>query len=567
MATPVGVFLTYCSYLKHDVVVSFEVPAFHQYVSGMVTVRGYVSGRPYDRLVIELDGHPYQWESFPFVLDTTLLPDGLYTLRCLAFHKHQLIASAHVQFYVVNTLPTVSFFYPKDGDVLGGVVDIIVGTEQGLPLDNVELLLNGRVPVNTLRLDTTKLPDGYHTLSAIVTNRAGLTGRADVGFFVDNTPPRILSLGLEHLSAHKDAPLRGRIRLRPTIEEENISQAEWYVNDVLVSTELSLTFDTTELEDGEHTIRLIVYDRARWRASHEAVFSTDNTPPVVQWSVPDGQVPLVLPQWATLYVDVISEDSDIVEVTHYANGHVIKPGWLPLNQFAPGSQVVIETLVRDRAGNVTLLKKVVHVADSVTGSFLNIIRPIQIFCNALAFRREKLGLRPPLGFVVRPSFLICPESDTPNLVCDSTSPLWLEFEAAPLLMFGPSSLLGGGFGIYLNPDLLEKGLLPARVLLKAGSLTSVTVLERLERATRVHWYNLGWIALCAEHEIKVTGWLTMQWRLGIAYVVLYSIVGYEGSSYERPGGLRPPPQDRISEEQKATLMWPWWAVSLRIPLY
>lgn len=563
VVTAVGVWYTYQSFLKHDVDVTVYDPADSQYVAGRIIVRGSVFGWPYDRVTVELAGTGMAWQGFPFVLDTTQLSEGEHQLLCRVLRGNVVVRERTVRFFVRNTPPAVSILHPQDGDVVSGEVEVIVEAEETTM--GVTILLNGERSLTRPVLNTWGLADGHYTLTAIAVGPSERSGTATVGFVVDNTPPRITSLGLE-----RSTPVSGTLRLRPEIEEENISSMAWYVDGVYVGGDRSLSLDTKNRPDGEHSIRLEVRDKVGQEAILEHTFYTDNTPPVVVlWSL--AASPGRIPRSAPLFIDVIAQDeSGIAEITHYANGRVIEPGWLSLSQFESGATITIRTLVRDGAENATELRRVIEVQQTGKAVLWDVVSS---WLEGLGFQRQKHGTGPQFGTRLLQGWLVCSDLDATQKNCVNTPILWVECDLSPVLPLvfsGPLTLTGAGIGVYLNPHFLESSLLPTRLIFDVGGVTDISVLDRSDKQRTVLWYSFGWIGASVEVQLDYASWITGQFRFGVALLLLKSIEGYiADSDPDRRGGpgLPQPPGDRISERWEAWPYLSWWSLSLRFPLF
>lgn len=125
-------------------------------------------------------------ESWNYLLDTTVLADGLYTLFIRAFDKTGAYGDYTVLFSVDNTLPTVSLVSPKDGDELAESVSLEGRGADNLnlkslkyifkPLDEKAKTLSGDLPTTggfTENVDITKLAVGWYNLSLEATDDAG----------------------------------------------------------------------------------------------------------------------------------------------------------------------------------------------------------------------------------------------------------------------------------------------------------------------------------------------------------------------------------------------------------
>jgi hypothetical protein len=172
---------------------------------------------------------------------------------------------------------------PLDGQAVWGVLDEPFGNCEALASDSsdigrVEFYLDG-VLTNTERyvpysctIDTTRYPDGPHTIRAKAYDRAGNVSQASVSVVFDNyaadqTPPSLgfrVPLGGQAVSGLLDEPLGNCEAL--ALDAGGIDRVDFYLDGVLTNTEryvpYSCTIDTPRYPDGLHTITAKGYDHA-----------------------------------------------------------------------------------------------------------------------------------------------------------------------------------------------------------------------------------------------------------------------------------------------------------------
>lgn len=129
--------------------------------------------------------------------DTTAVSDGIYQLSAIAqdVAGNEAMATA-ITVTVDNMPPTIVMTTPPDQATVGGIVLISADANDINGVAGVQFLLNGAILGDedtiapyTIELDTTTLPDGTHTLSAVAHDAVGNTTTATaITIIVDNIP-------------------------------------------------------------------------------------------------------------------------------------------------------------------------------------------------------------------------------------------------------------------------------------------------------------------------------------------------------------------------------------------
>ncbi len=128
------------------------------------------------------------------------LQEGLNQIVVTATDSGGNSSSAAITVNLDTTAPMVSFGSPGSGDLVSGIVEIIVDAQDAAPGSGVaqmelyagQMLLTSGPGANlTVDLDTLGLGDGNHVLMAMATDGAGNQGSASMSITVDNTPPTI----------------------------------------------------------------------------------------------------------------------------------------------------------------------------------------------------------------------------------------------------------------------------------------------------------------------------------------------------------------------------------------
>ncbi|WP_337845829.1 Ig-like domain-containing protein, partial [Thermus sp.] len=127
------------------------------------------------------------------------LPSGEYTLKAKAYVGSLEKESQPIRFTYDKDHPSVAID-PLSSLVVKGTVTVVVRATDNVGVARVQLFAGGTLLGEqtsgvgdryTFSVDTTRLPDGSHTLRAVAVDRSGNASEALVGVTVDNTPPMV----------------------------------------------------------------------------------------------------------------------------------------------------------------------------------------------------------------------------------------------------------------------------------------------------------------------------------------------------------------------------------------
>ena len=412
----------------------FTSPADQEVLRGTCIVDGIFSGQLGD-YTLALDGEDID-RRIPFALDTAAIPDGTHALSLHIQRGGTTTRVAATVFTVDNNPPSIVVSSPADGSVVAGTV-VVESEIRGAREDTRPRFALDGVPRETLSsIDTRLLAEGAHSLVIEAEDSSGNVGEARVEFVVDNTPPRILSIGIE-----EDARLRGEIALVPGVDESNPSSAKWFLDGLEVGEDWDLRLDTAELDDGNHRLELIARDKAGAEDSLEAVVTVDNTPPPLHWALRScGETTVYRDQ--RLPLGITSEAGAAITVR--VDGVSVEDSHLTFSGYEVGESLSVDVCALDPAGNVQTLAHTVRIGRDLSSRLMS----LWIVAKAFAYRLgEPLRLLFGAFDAARPSFSFeyCPPA---------TSPYWIGARAGIDL---PSSELyirlapvpGFGFSIPL----------------------------------------------------------------------------------------------------------------------
>ncbi|MBM4248910.1 MAG: hypothetical protein FJ149_05665 [Euryarchaeota archaeon] len=125
-------------------------------------------------------------------LDTRLLADGEATINLTATDLAGHAVSSETTFRVDNAASSLLILFPMEGECMGGTCELLVEARDAHP-GSIEYRVDGQGWVDIGQpLDTTRLADGRHEISARALDAAGHETLATVSVLVDNNDPAVL---------------------------------------------------------------------------------------------------------------------------------------------------------------------------------------------------------------------------------------------------------------------------------------------------------------------------------------------------------------------------------------
>ena len=284
-------------------------PAANSVISGVVSISGTASD-PVKLVSVDvaIDGGspatPQGKESWFYSLDTTHLTNGSHTITARATNTFGLVTLAKITVTVANGTssqpPTISIAQPANGAAVSGTVSILGAAADAAALASVKVSIDGATPVaaNGLQnwsyaLDTTKLSNGTHTVTATAANQAGLTASAAITLNVNNVASQPPTISIAQPSTN--ATVSGTASIQGTAADAA----------ALVSVKISIdsatpvaanglqnwtyALDTTKLSNGTHTVTATATNQAGLTASAAITLNVNNVssqPPTISIAQP-----------------------------------------------------------------------------------------------------------------------------------------------------------------------------------------------------------------------------------------------------------------------------------------
>ncbi|MFH1531886.1 MAG: Ig-like domain-containing protein, partial [Pseudomonadota bacterium] len=272
-----------------------------------------------------------------------------------------------------ETPPSVEFVQPLDGAEVEGLVAVEVGATDDTGVVSVELFMGGEsqgideeAPYE-FAWDATALWSGTYSLKAVALDAAGNAGEATIAVTVlgecdenGDCPPIV-----GFLAPEADAFVGGLVEIKASASDDDVVvKVRFLVDEGLLLEDIQVPYkaawDTTEFDDGPHTLALVAYDTTDKTAAAEIEVTVDNTPPEITLTSPEEGViqhdEIVLSAEAsdTLQMDRVEFSVDGSEPTAVSEEpwEFVYDG----TALAAGTHVV-EATAFDAAGNETMVSR------------------------------------------------------------------------------------------------------------------------------------------------------------------------------------------------------------------
>jgi hypothetical protein len=253
-------------------------PATNSYVKGIINVTFTHNDTNLESATLQLDGEFLaEVTSTTYQLwNTTSLNDGIHTLTLTVLDMAGNTKTVEVTVTVDNTLPDVEILEPSDGDYKKGTVDVTFYAYDA-NVERISLHIEGGVLAATWNSSGTHTDaDGAHTITILISDKAGNQLSVTSTIIVDNTRPtfEITSLG-------NGTTLSGTVTINYTATDASPPVTLiLYIDDVPILINQPYPWDTTKVVDGNHTIRIVAADLVGNTKETAITVKTANAPPV-----------------------------------------------------------------------------------------------------------------------------------------------------------------------------------------------------------------------------------------------------------------------------------------------
>ncbi|MHC4470044.1 MAG: Ig-like domain-containing protein [Planctomycetota bacterium] len=184
--------------------------------------------------------------------------------------------------------PTVTITSPSDGSVVWGSVTLAADASGEEAITDVEFFVDGEsVGVDdtspySITWNSSTVGDGQVDVSAVATDLAGLTGNDVVSVTVDNVddPPSVTITAPQAGSTVSGTAVT---IAAVASDDGSVVQVQFFVDGVPVGTDMTspyqVTWNSTTVADGSHTITATATDDTAQTASHNVPINVLNTAP------------------------------------------------------------------------------------------------------------------------------------------------------------------------------------------------------------------------------------------------------------------------------------------------
>jgi hypothetical protein len=218
-----------------------------------------------------------------YAWSTSLIEDGTYTIKLVAYDKAGNKAEVSIMVIVDNTAPKVTWLSPLTGSYVSGIAKLMFNYQEPNVREAL-LQIDGRALANVTDLtsylwNTATMSDGEHVLTLMVLDKAGnINNTLTTIINIDNTSP------VAEITKPDEAQfISGLYTVSFTYYDENLEDATLKIGSKAydVTNTTKFIFNTTELPDGNYTIVLTVVDKAKNVIEQTVTITVDNTDPEV----------------------------------------------------------------------------------------------------------------------------------------------------------------------------------------------------------------------------------------------------------------------------------------------
>jgi hypothetical protein len=242
---------------------------------------------------------------YVFSWDSTKIANGAHSLSAIATDSAGNVAtSATIKITVNNTTkdttpPTVSITAPANGAKVSGVVAVTANASDNVSVAGVQFAIDG-VNVGAPDLaapyayswDTSKSPNGPHTLKAVATDGAGnSTTSATVTVTVNNTVADTTPPTVAVTAPAASATVAGMVNVTATASDNvGVASVQFQVDGVNAggldgATPYAYAWDTTKVANGVHRLDAIAKDAAGNATTSAIVSVTVNNATATNFSI------------------------------------------------------------------------------------------------------------------------------------------------------------------------------------------------------------------------------------------------------------------------------------------
>lgn len=298
-------------YLNNDLdtekpVVSIAAPINGQQVSGTIAVQATATdNKSVSSVALQIDGINYgnalTAAPYTFNIDTKTLSNATHFLKVTAKDPSANEASVSISISVNNTVqtdavaPTVTFIEPINNQFFNGALTVRANATDNVGVAGVKLSVDG-IPLGSedvtlpyeFSFNAANYSDGVHSFKLEGRDAAGNIGRATITVTVDRVVPQV---AVSKPSAGQN--ISGVFSVEGTASDAmGVVGVQLQVDGVNAGAEDTvapyvMSFDSTKLSNGNHTIKLIARDKAGNRSEAPVAIVVYNYDP---YNVPEAEL-------------------------------------------------------------------------------------------------------------------------------------------------------------------------------------------------------------------------------------------------------------------------------------
>lgn len=232
---------------------------------------------------------------YAYTWNTVSSANGAHTVEAKAYDSVNQTKSIQYSVTVSNVVdnpPIISITSPSDGSSVSGIVSVTADVTDDKGISKVEFYIDGALKYTDIYApysyswNTVQYSTGTHTVKAITYDTANQTNSKQHSVTVnvtDDNPPTVA------ITAPADgSTVSGTVNVTATAsDDKGVIKVEFYVDNTLKTTDYymsSYTFywDTTQLVNGAHTIKITVYDTVDQSTSDQRSVIVNN---VGKWQI------------------------------------------------------------------------------------------------------------------------------------------------------------------------------------------------------------------------------------------------------------------------------------------
>lgn len=259
-------------------------PTNGSYVKGLVSIGTFGMDKHFEQMDLYVDGvsvahyteagnHTYDW-------NTTNLKDGAALLSLKGFDLAGNTAQVQVQVTIENTQPQGEILQPTNATYVRGIVNIeAYSYDQNL---NNTMILLDQNPLSSWGNDTqihrcvwntTTFAEGIHTITLAVMDKAGNMFEERRTVTVDNDNPTVIIT-----TPTASSTLNGTVNIGFVATDTNMETLLLHIDDAVynVTGQTSYSWDSQQVDDGLHVIRVVATDKAGNVAQTQMTVTTTN---------------------------------------------------------------------------------------------------------------------------------------------------------------------------------------------------------------------------------------------------------------------------------------------------